>query len=229
MPTVRSGNKIQVRLKKRQQKTKKKRERRPEKTKCPPRSLLASSSAAPVTTGNAAVGKHVAVGFGPERGMCHGKGASYFGAEVCHLTHHAARADGEEADLNAEERAAAVELARPTEGSPCAPMECTPLRQCRGRGLFGMAGKFSLFPLPVSEHEKGPGAWRTLGALDPLDAAGRGLALGGHERWDGGRPFFPREGWEVADGQHGGASEGRCGRGSRKRALWRGRPTSARA
>ena len=156
-------------------------------------------------TGNAAVGKHVAVGFGPERGMCHGKGASHFGAEVCH---HAARADGEEADLNAEERAAAVELARPTEGPPCAPMECTPLRQCRGRSLFGMAGQLSLFPLPVSEHEKGPGTWRTLGALDPLDAAGRGLALGGHERWDGGRPFFPREGWEVADGQHGGGFGG---------------------
>jgi hypothetical protein len=172
---------------------------------CKKDQMSSSSSSAAITTKDAAIGQHVAVDFGPEHGICHGKVVAYFGPEGYY---HVACADGEEADLNAEEHTSAVELARTTVGSACAPMEYTPLHKHRGRGLFGMAGQFALFPLPVSEHDKGPGMWRMLEVLDPLDAAYRGLALEDHERWDRGRPFFLCEGWEIADGKHGGGFGG---------------------
>jgi hypothetical protein len=70
----------------------------------------------------------VAVDFGPEHGTCHGKVLACFGREGhCHV----ARADGEEADLNAGECTSAVELARTTVGSARAPMEHAPLHQHR--------------------------------------------------------------------------------------------------
>lgn len=169
--------------------------------------MSSSSPPPPIHTKEAAVGQHVAVDFGAEHGICHGKITLYFREEDFY---HVAYADGEAADLTEAEYLAAAELATTTAGSPCAPMEYAPLHQYKGRGLVGMVGQFSLFPLPVSEHDKGPGIWRILEVLDPLDAACRGLVIADHERWDRGRPFFLCEGWEIADGKHGGGFGGAC-------------------
>jgi hypothetical protein len=188
--------------------------------------MSSSSSSPAIPTGDAAVGQHVAVDFGPEHGTCHGKVVSYFGTEE---HYHVARADGEEADLSLEEYTAAVEMARSTVGSPCAPMEYTPLHQFMGRGLNGMAGKFALFPLPSPNTTRVP-------------------ARGAH--WRCWTPWMLRVAawcWETTKGGIGAApssyardgkspmasmvvaSEGHSGRGSRTIVPWRGRPTSTRA